>query len=219
MFVRATTLPSFTQTTCVFLDIYSALSFIQISTLVAAERRCLLHYADIYRPYGDPGLRLTWDTTTVRTTVRIAIGFLCFGQLQLLGPGYRRLSQCLGIDEIFAKEGLLTFSREAIFFSDNSEPSRQNMNVPQAGDPQAFLNSAFSLCWLIDKLRSNRRNGHALFSQQDIASMRQTHWQQRSSAMRTSMLKQCPHTCWAMIEDDCYKGTCVLPPFHDGSHM
>ena len=37
--------------------------------------------------------------------------------------------------------------------------------------------------------------------------------------MRTSMLKKCPHSCWAMLEDDCYKGACVLPPFHDGNHM
>ena len=102
MFVRATTLPSFTQTTCVFLDIYSALRFIQISTSVAAERRCLFYDADIYRPYGDPGLNLSWDTTTVRTSVRIAIGFLDFSEI--CSPGIRSPPQCCSLKKLCLKK-------------------------------------------------------------------------------------------------------------------
>ena len=78
MFVKATTLPPFTQLTCSFLEIVTALSFINISNSVACERKCLLYYADIYTPYGDPGLNLTWGPTTVRVSTQIALGLLDF---------------------------------------------------------------------------------------------------------------------------------------------
>ena len=121
MFVRATTLPSFTQTTCACLDICSALNFIQISTSVADERKCIFYYADIYRPYGDPGLKLSWDIETSRTSVRIAIGFREFEEF--CTPGVRSPSPMLFVDEIMPMADLLTFNRKPTLLSDNTEPS------------------------------------------------------------------------------------------------
>ena len=37
--------------------------------------------------------------------------------------------------------------------------------------------------------------------------------------MRVSMLKGCHHSCWGLLERECNRGSCVLPPFHDGQHM